>query len=224
MVSTTRWSQIARAAEPGRDAGQALQELCVIWRPVVLGWLRRRSGPQDAEELTQAFLLHVLENSLVGRADRSRGRFRQFMFQALQHWWLDRIRHGKAAKRYAPEVDDAEVAHLLVADDDPAAEFDRAWARHLLQRAFTRLAADAEAQGRKALFDAAAPFLSEAPDRADYSEAAARLGMRPNTFAVAVSRLRQRLRDAVRREVVDTAVEDAAVEAELRWLRAALRD
>jgi DNA-directed RNA polymerase specialized sigma24 family protein len=224
MVSTTRWSQIARAAEPGRDAGQALQELCVIWRPVVLGWLRRRSGPQEAEELTHAFLLHLLESALVARADRTRGRFRQFMFHALQQWWLDRIRHAKAAKRSAPHVDEGEAEHLLVADDDPAEEFDRAWARLLLQRAYAHLAADAEARGRKALFDAAAPFLYEAPDQADYTKAAAQFGMRPNTFAVAVSRLRQRLRAAVRREVADTTGGLEGIEAELHWLRAALRD
>jgi DNA-directed RNA polymerase specialized sigma24 family protein len=98
MVSTTRWSQIARAAAPQADAGLALAELCSTWRPVILGWLRRREG-DEADDLTQAIPLFFLEHALAARADPSRGRFRQFMFSSLQHWWLDRCRQRKAAKR-----------------------------------------------------------------------------------------------------------------------------
>jgi RNA polymerase sigma factor (sigma-70 family) len=223
MVSTTRWSQIARAAAPQADAGLALAELCSVWRPVVLGWLRRREG-DEADDLTQAFLLFFLEHALVARADPSRGRFRQFMFSSLQHWWLDRCRQRKATKRGEGLKRSLDEARDAPDDADPGREFDRDWARQLLQRAYTQLAREAEQQGKTTLFREAAPFLAESPDPTDYAEAAARLGLRSNTFAAAVSRLRQRLRQAVRAEVADTTIAAEDVEAEMRWLRAALRD
>ena len=48
--------------------------------------------------------------------------------------------------------------------------------------------------------------------------------MPPNTVAVAVRRLRERLRALVRRELADTLPPSADIEAEMHWLRQALRD
>lgn len=105
-------------------------------------------------------------------------------------------------------------------DADPAAAFDRCWAECLLQRALRLLAAEAGQQGKQALYDAAAPFLLQAPEGADYRDAAAALGMRPNSFAVAVARLRKRLQALVRIEVGETTDSYSDAREELRHLRA----
>ena len=52
----------------------ALDELCRIYRPAVLAFLRRRGMSRDAaEESTQSFFLHLLERELASRADPARG-------------------------------------------------------------------------------------------------------------------------------------------------------
>jgi hypothetical protein len=48
--------------------------------------------------------------------------------------------------------------------------------------------------------------------------------MLPNTFAVAVGRLRKRLQALIREMVADTACDPHEAAAELRHLRGALRD
>lgn len=219
MSTTTRWSLIRRAAGTDAEARKALTELCSIWRPAVLRYLRRSHDPIHAEDLTQGFFLHLLQHRLVACGDPERGRFRDFLYTALRHWCADQQRRDSAQRRGG-----AALMVLIDADlpseADPAAAFDRCWAECLLQRALRLLAAEAHQQGKQDLYAAAAPYLLQTPEAADYAHAAATLGMRPNTFAVAVGRLRRRLQTLVRIEVGETTDSDEAARAELRRLRA----
>ena len=65
-------------------------------------------------------------------------------------------------------------------------------------------------------------FLTERPADADYEHVAAALNLRRNTLAVAVHRLRHRLRELVRAEIGETAAGREALNEELRGLRTAL--
>lgn len=219
MSATTRWSLIRRAAGDDRDARLALAELCLHWRPAVLHYLRRRHSGAEAEDLTQGFFLHLLEHRLLARGDPTRGRFRDFLYTALRHWLADQQRRQRAHCRGGEAVRIELDTELPGEDEDPAAAFDRCWAACLLQRALAQLAAEAQQQDKQALYDAAAPFLLHAPESADYRQAAAALGLRPNTFAVAVTRLRRRLQALVRREVGETTDTEDEARAELRRLR-----
>ena len=64
------------------------------------------------------------------------------------------------------------------------------------------------------------PSVAEEP--ADYRRLGETLGLRPNTVAVAVHRLRARLRELVREELADQSDGPLAVEQELRAMRSAL--
>ncbi len=66
----------------------------------------------------------------------------------------------------------------------------------MLDSALAKLRAEAEAAGKVALFDQLQEFLTERPDEADYARAASALNLRRNTLAVAVHRMRHRLREA----------------------------
>lgn len=61
---TTRWTEILAAAETRMPGSQeALAELCrLYWYPLYAFARRRGSGPHDAQDLTQDFFLHLLEN------------------------------------------------------------------------------------------------------------------------------------------------------------------
>lgn len=222
---TTRWSLVARAADPAQThSAAALAELCAIWRPAVLAFLRRKAEPAYADDLTQGFFLHFIECGLSGKADPARGRFRSFLYQGLHRWWIDQERARHAEKR-GGRGQHVEVENLELFDpaDQPEAAFDREWATCLLREGMRRLRDEAGRNGRMALFDAAAAFLIEEPDAGDYARGAAALGMRPNTFAVAVTRLRKRLQSVIRDLITDTAIDGQQAADELRHLRSALR-
>ena len=220
---TTRWSLIARAADPGRpDAGSALEELFSIWRPAVLTFLRSRTCAADADDLTQSFFLYFIEAGLSARADPERGRFRSFVFSALKRWWIDQRRAETALKRGGSGAPAEPLdEQLLESGDQPEAAFDRAWAVCLLRESLRRLEQEAERNGRRRLFEAAQPYLLEAPEAGDYSAQASALGISNNAFAVAVGRLRKRLQAIVRNMVADTLFDSATVDSELRLLRGA---
>ena len=72
------------------------------------------------------------------------------------------------------------------------------------------------------MFDQLREFLVEPPDEADYARAADALNLRRNTLAVAVHRLRHRLRELVREELKQTTSGREELETELRALRSTL--
>ena len=76
--------------------------------------------------------------------------------------------------------------------------------------------------GKEQLFEQLREFLTERPDEADYARVAAALNLRRNTLAVAVHRLRHRLRELIRAELVQTTVGSADLESEIRELRNSL--
>ena len=83
-----------------------------------------------------------------------------------------------------------------------------------------RLRDETTAAGKAGLYQQLSGFLLEAPDTADYPALADRLHLRVNTLAVAVHRLRQRLRELVHEEVLNSVTNQSDLDAELGSLRA----
>lgn len=223
---TTRWSVVLRARGDAGDARVALEALCRTYRPPVLAYVRSRVHPRDtAEDLTQAFFTRFLEREWHAAADPERGRFRTFLLTALKRFLIDANAEARALKRgggYHFEPLDEEADGSAAGDDSPEQTFDRAWARSVLGAAFTRLRAEAESAGKLELFECLSEFLVEPPDEADYARVAEQLNLRRNTLAVAVHRMRRRLRDLVRDELAETVEGPTALAEELRALHDAL--
>lgn len=222
--ATTRWSLIQDARGNDRSARNALESLCLAYRPVVLAYFRRHGEAHLSEDHTQAFFLHFLEHRLVEKADQARGSFRGFLFTALENHRRQHLRSSHAIKRYVELVNDSE---MLERSADPVANpghlFDHDWALLVLSHARNRLRREAELAGKIELFNALQGFLGEAPEADEYRRIAECFAMPVNTIAVAVKRLRQGFAAQVRRELADTLVEGANIEAELEWLKQALR-
>lgn len=224
MSATTRWSMILATRGQGSDARDALAELCVAYRPVLLAYFRRHGEAQRAEDETQAFFLHFLQQRLAERAEPERGSFRAFLFTAAENHRRERLRSELTAKRGGGIRHDSEAPQdLSDGSTDLARQFDRDWALHVLERACARLQREAAAAGKQALFAMLQEFLSEAPEPGDYERIGKHLAMPPNSVAVAVKRLRERLRTQLRHELADSLGPQASVEAELAWLKQALR-
>ena len=220
---TTRWSIVLQARDATPGTGSALAMLCLTYRPPVLAYIRRRGyAPDQAEDLTQAFFTQFIERAWHVGADPARGRFRAYLLTAVKRFLIDRNIEAHRLKRgggmqFEDLSDEASLD--LASDETPDAAFDRDWAIAVVDAAMTRLREEAERAGKLALFEHLSEFVAERPDESEYARLAGALGMRRNTLAVAVHRMRARLRDLVREEVAQTAVDPDTLADELRDLR-----
>ena len=217
---TTRWSLIQTACHDPARARPALEELCRAYRPPVLAYVRRHGGAWvDAEDLTQEFFARFLERGWYASADPARGRFRALLLTALRHFLIDERAHAAAAKRGGGlHPGDEDVTAIADDRESPEQAFTRVWIGTVLGRAIARLQAEWAAAGKLQQFEQLAPLLVEGDG--DGLRALARAsGVRGNTLAVRLHRLRQRLRQLVRLELVHTVGSRESLEQELAELR-----
>lgn len=227
--TATRWTIVALAAENNGSpaAQQALETLCARYWPAIYAFLRRKNyGPADAEDLTQAFFAHVLQRNALCRANRSKGRFRNFLLGALHRFLVDDIRKRRAQKRGASKLvlaldfKAAEDRYLEAADPGLTAEqlYDQRWAAALLESAFEALRAEFRNTGQELRFDCLKRFLAEEVGAGDYETIAARLGIAPKAVSSAVSRMRGRYRQLVRCHLLATVGSLGEIDAEFQRL------
>lgn len=231
---TTHWSVVLRARGDEADARKALEALCRTYRPPVLAYVRRRGYTiEAAEDLAQTFFARFLEQAYHANADPTRGRFRAFLLTALKRFLIDADAQAATLKRggnfrfrslesTGPNEDD--TLNRIADGETPERAFERNWAIALLASAMGKLRDEATRAGKAALFDRLSEFLTDSPDDADYERIANELNLRRNTLAVAVHRLRHRLRELVREELSETTMDANEMQAELRDLRGALNE
>ena len=226
---STQWSLVLRAREDSPDARGALDRLCRTYRPPVLAYIRGRGYAADVtEDLAQTFFARFIEDAYHATADPARGRFRAFLLVALKRFLINQDAEAHTLKRGGDismrRLDDSQlnVEQIAGADGGPEYAFERSWAVTVLDGAMRKLRAEAEEAGKLPLFEQLSEFLTERPDEADYERAARTLNLRRNTLAVAVHRMRHRLRELVRAELTQTTAAREDLETELRDLRATL--
>jgi RNA polymerase sigma-70 factor (ECF subfamily) len=229
LFGTTHWSVLVDTRSEGERARVALESLCRAYRRPVLVYLRRNGcAAEDAEDQVQAFFAHLIEQRAFANADRARGRFRNFLLGALKHFLAHESAAARAQKRGGGmrhdslHDEDADLDEFLADADSPERSFDRAWALTVLDRALRRLTDEATQNGKHALFAAVREYVVESAERADYAQLAESLGMRPNTVAVLVHRLRARLRELVELELRETVADPESLAEEMGALRGAL--
>lgn len=225
---TTRWTRVllaGRASEP--SAQEALSTLCRdYWRPLFQFALRKGSSREDAQDLTQGFIAQLLERNDFAKADRDRGRFRNFLLTAFSSYLVNEHRHRTAQKRGGAttfvSLDDGEdPASARVADASltPEQLYERSWALSMLERVLARLTEEYVDAGRAALFEALRPHLTGAQaGRPGYEEIGAPLGMSASAMTSAMHRMRRRYGEILREEVAATVEHPEEIEDELRYL------
>lgn len=226
----TEWSLLARATLNGETAAAAsLAEFCRRYRePVVRFICRRGTAPADAEDLAHDFILHLMEKSVLRRADPARGRFRSFLIGALVRFLRDAHQRRTAQKNGGvnPPV---SLAELELAGVEPAlppedaAAFDREWAFALLQMTLEGLKRDYERDDQAAAFAVLSAYLPGSVAPPAYEESAARLGQPLAAFKTDVHRLRKRFRERLQREVAATITSPEDIESEFSYLGQVLR-
>jgi RNA polymerase sigma factor (sigma-70 family) len=225
--ATTRWSLILDARAGPETARNALEEICRDYRGPVLAYVRRHGhSPADAEDLTQEFFARFLERRWHASADPARGRFRSFLLTALSRFLMNAHSTASAQKRgggkQAADFEQAIATLASPSAESPEQAFTRDWMQTVLARALDRLRDEAAAANKAELFERLAIYIADPPDASVYKSLGSELGMRANTLAVNVHRLRLRLRSLVRAELLQTVGDPDALEDEMRELRASL--
>ncbi len=228
----TRWSLVHAARDEAAltRASKALAELCRdYWYPLYAFVRRQGCTAHEAQDLTQDFFARLLEKDWLDGVDRNRGRFRSWLLAAMKHFLSNERDKQQALKRGGGvtliSIDDADAEQRYAHEpaDTVSADqlYDRRWALTMLEQSLARVREACAREGKTALFDELKGTLSGGG--ASHAEIATRLGMSEGAVSVAIHRLRQRSRAALRSLIAETVDTHAEVEAEMQDLKAALR-
>src|SRR5258705_662087 len=97
----TRWSVVLLSAQseaPGSRA--AVAALCgLYWYPLYAFIRRRGYNPEDAQDLTQGFFLHLFDHKALTEVDPLKGKFRSFLLASLQNYLSKELDRTRCLKR-----------------------------------------------------------------------------------------------------------------------------
>ena len=227
----TRWSVIIHAAAvPSPLSRAALEDLCRLYWPPLYAFLRRSGEtPHAAQDLVQGYLARLLEREDLATVSPEKGRFRSYLLAGLRNFLASEARQAATVKRggraeiISLGLENAEVlCQASFADGmTPDLAFDRRWAETILEQALEKLRQENIARGKERVYETLKPCLAaDAGD--DYAALGRELTMTPGAIAVAMHRLRLRLRELVRAAVADTVGSASDLEEEMRNLLAIL--
>lgn len=227
---TTRWTRVCAARTESDDGRRALADLCEVYYEPVVAFLRAELRDADAaREMSHAFFAAMLAGGGLRRAAREHGRFRSYLLGAVKHFIAHQRETAQASKRGGGAVlvsldEDASAVRAIpdARQISPDAAFDRQWAVTVLALALNGLRSACAAEGKAEFFEQVKPWLTGEATHGDQAELAAACGMTPAALKMAIQRLKQRFRDAVKQEVAGTLTDAAMVVEEMRTLQAAL--
>ena len=210
---------------------EALAELCRDYWPPIYAFIRRRGfNSHDAQDLTQAFFVYLIESKAYARADREQGKFRTFLLVVLKRFLSDAYEREHRLKRGGDrqfvfldkDVAAAEALYesgaMTVKGGDEERLFDWDWAEALVARSMKALRAEYAIAAKARIFTELQMFLTGGQRLPTQEQVAARLDVPVETLRSHLSRLRARYRDILRGEIGRTVATEEEVDAELRYL------
>jgi len=229
---TTHWSVVLEAQHESAAAQEALGKLCQIyWRPIYSFVQQQGVARDEAEDVTQAFFVDLLEHKSLTAVRREKGRFRSYLLGALKYFLADERRREMAIKRgkgqrliplealSADERTEIERADAITAEQI----YERRWASTVLERVLDLLKNEYAMAGNARLFDSLKQLLPDEPGAPSQADIAGQLGMTANAVRQAFHRFRQRYQALLREEIAQTVATPGDIEDELRHLIAVVR-
>ena len=224
----TQWSLVLRAGHGSGCAKRlAMEELLRQYLPALRAHLliSRRVPPVDVDDLLQGFVTDkVVEQDLVARADRDKGRFRSFVVVSLDRYVLSQLRLRRFTVRSPAGGKPLPLDGCDPVDPGPhAAAFNRAWAGEVVGAARRRMREECEAAGRKDVWTVfqervVAPTC-EGAEPTPYAELTTRLGLASDAQAAnLLVTAKRHFGRALRSVVAEYVGDDRLVDGELREL------
>ena len=198
----TAWTVVREAKDGSRDAMDRL--IALYWKPVYFYIRRRGQDVEGAKDLTQAFFATALEKDFLKDVSADKGKFRSYVLAALAHFLSNEFDRAKAKKRGGDFNFVQAEAELAAAEPSPEQAFRSKWAMEILARSMARLRTETSPEDLALLTGGG---------RADLS-----VTDRKNRL----HRLRVRLRECLREEILPSVDRAEDVESEIRELFASL--
>lgn len=195
--------------------------VATYWRPIYFyirrGWSK---SDADAKDLTQSFLIHVLEHDLLGRFDRRRGNFRTYLKRCLQSFLGTAERDASRLKRgggrpVLPLLDGP--VEVPAGAGTPDEQFDRDWAREVLMRCLRDVEAHFRDAGEPATYAVFRAYVLEADAQRppSYRDVGATLGLTEMDVRSRLRTARQELRRRVIQAASEYVVDEQDIFAEM---------
>jgi len=220
MFPNTQWTELAHATLSGEESGRAAMDaMCrSYWEPVRQYVLQRGWQPQEAPDLTQAFFLYLMEKGVLRQAEREKGRFRSFLQGVLNNFLLNERQRRLTKKRGAGMEQEELTEDSATSEDQAGHEFDRQWAKTIVEAALQRVAAECTAKRGEGFYEVIAVFIGGQGELTPQDEAAAKAGMNVGRFRTEIFAWRQKFREHLRAEVRRTVSAPHEVDDEVRYL------
>lgn len=196
----TLWTAVLKAQDPDSpERREALERLIQsYWKPAYHFIRRKGHDVETAKDLTQGFFAAFLEPDFLKDVAPDRGRFRSFILAALSHYLSNEYDCRRAQKRGGGFNFVEAEAELPAPGPSPEQAFFNRWAEDVMERAVARLKAEAAPEDFNLLSGEAPPGMP------DYEQKNRR------------RRLRMRLRELLRAEILPTVQDEREADAELR--------
>lgn len=199
------------------------------WDPANFRIERKGFAADDAYDLTQEFFIWMMRNNIVARADRSKGRFRDFLIKVLNDWLVDNHRKSTAQKRGGHTLhlalDAAIDGHHLdgfIEEITPEHELMYERWRQLCAAADATLERGHRSAGTEKTFELLYPLLYRLPKEGEYDHLSILLKIDTARVAKRVFLFRKAWRLAILDEARERAQGTADPEQEVRdieeWL------
>lgn len=224
---TTHWSVVLAAAEGDSQKRQdSLAALCqTYWYPLYAFVRRQGRSPQEAEDLTQDFFARLIQKNGFASVRRENGRFRSFLLASLRNFLANDWDRNHAAKRGGQHViislDDQSAEERYVREPShhatPEIVFEQSWALTVIDSVLRQLRSEYAEAGKSALFEAIHSYMEGDGDNT-YAEIAVKLQVTEGAVKMAVLRLRESFRKALRTEIAKTVANADEIEDELQHL------
>jgi len=216
--AATQWSVVLRAQ---KDSQAALNTLFGQYRQPLLVYLRSCGRtPHDAEDIVQGFYLTLLRRDFLKNVAQEKGRFRTFLLRAIKRYLIDLHRGDRAPRAESLDETDADGRSLqdtLGGGTTADVEFDKACAQALLAQVLRRLEAEVRRTRHAALWPELESVLMKDAQATAYREIGAKIGMAEGAVKVLIHRIRGRFYGLVQEEVLQTVVNEADAQEELRY-------
>ena len=192
-------------------------------------FLRARGLPlHRAEDLTQEFFLQFLQRDWLQKADRERGRFRNFILRLLVWFVADQgPKRSPAQRRFEQNIvsvqtllTDEDRAFEPSTGDTPEIAFMKQWAATLVDKVKRQLRELYQVEGRQVWFDifASRHFSGESGEQLTQEELATKFGMNRNAIRKALDQVQKRFDRLLRAEIRDEIGEEAEIDREITEL------
>jgi RNA polymerase sigma factor (sigma-70 family) len=207
-----------------RDA--AFEALCTsYWKPIYsyvrIAWAK---GNEEAKDLTQAFLLWLLEGEALDRFESERGSFRRYLkvllrsFVGHQAAALGRLKRGGGRPTLSLDGEAGGIDQFLSESrvSDPEEAFERAWRVELVDQALERVKSRYIERGRAPAFGIFEEYALETRgEKPTYEQLAEGHGWSVDEVRKGLAQVRQDIRREIHVELVRLTGSDR--EAQDEW-------